>query len=409
MNYDIMVVDDDPIVLEDTTLMYEEMIRFGDFDGIFGKDAHGSVSRATNTKEAEEKLSESFEKQPKLVELLHVDERMPDERGSEFMDRMRWSHAGRRIGALLVTGYATDVSVINSREKGVYRYLSKPVTAELIKPHLDDIIKVIFSKEKPLKKDLVHSFNFRELQKMDDLLDYFRLRYSVFQFMNYLQQKNKQSLDIDKFDPYAIPIGGFIRHDDGTETLVSTIRVVTDSLQEPYHTLIERIIDEYPVDIRLTDTSLNSTKIRTLRDFVRSERRGAFPAAESFHLANSVDFYTNNGQTVGEFSRIIDHPDYRGYGLSKISILAAIAEVRHRGGPQMIYGACVPQHVPMYEKYGWHCIDGIGLTLETKVQQVALAMVCNVFTDVTEEYDTLVEEQILPQLTTKSNIAYPFR
>ena len=178
--YNILVIDDDPLVLEDAVLMYKDMLFLGDFDDILGKDSEGSVSSAKNTKEAEKVLRENFERDPKLVELLHVDERMPEERGSEFVDRMRWAYAGRRIGALLVTGYATDVSVINSREKGVYRYVSKPVTPALIKPHLDDLVKVIFSKEKPRKREITDTFVFKQITDKDQLLQYFQLRYSVF-------------------------------------------------------------------------------------------------------------------------------------------------------------------------------------------------------------------------------------
>jgi len=208
LKYNILVIDDDPLVLEDAVLMYKDMIFLGDFDDIMGK-ASSSVSSAKNTKEAERVIQANFDKDPKLVQILHVDERMPEERGSEFVDRMRWAYAGRRIGALLVTGYATDVSVINSRDKGVYRYVSKPVTPALIKPHLDDLVKVIFSKEKPRKREITDTFVFKQITDKDQLLQYFQLRYSVFDFMNYLQQKNKawkSRLKIKNL-PFALIIG----------------------------------------------------------------------------------------------------------------------------------------------------------------------------------------------------------
>jgi response regulator RpfG family c-di-GMP phosphodiesterase len=241
LKYNILVIDDDLLVLEDAVLMYKDMIFLGDFDDILGKDAEGSVSSAKNTKEAEKILQANFEEHPKLVQVLHVDERMPGERGSEFVDRMRWAYAGRRIGALLVTGYATDVSVINSREKGVYRYVSKPVTPALIKPHLADLVKVIFSKEKPKKREITDTFVFKHITDKEQLVQYFQLRYSVFDFMNYLQQKNDQRLDIDKFDPYSIPYGGFLLNDDGSETIVASIRTITTELQEPYNQMIREI------------------------------------------------------------------------------------------------------------------------------------------------------------------------
>ncbi|MBC8178982.1 MAG: hypothetical protein H8E19_16380 [Deltaproteobacteria bacterium] len=186
LKYNILVIDDDPLVLEDAVLMYKDMIFLGDFDDILGKGSDGSVSSAKNTREAERVLQENFEKDPKLVQLLHVDERMPEERGSEFVDRMRWVYAGRRIGALLVTGYATDVSVINSREKGVYRYVSKPVTPGIIKPHLSDLVKVIFSREKPKKRPRENPFVFKVVDNKKQFEEYLQLRYAVYDFMNYI-------------------------------------------------------------------------------------------------------------------------------------------------------------------------------------------------------------------------------
>ena len=88
LKYNILVIDDDPLVLEDAVLMYQDMIFLGDFDDIVGKDPDGSVSSAKSAKEAERILQANFEEDPKLVQLLHVDERMPEERGSYFVDRM---------------------------------------------------------------------------------------------------------------------------------------------------------------------------------------------------------------------------------------------------------------------------------------------------------------------------------
>jgi len=410
LKYNILVIDDDPLVLEDAVLMYKDMIFLGDFDDILGKGSEGSVSSAKNTREAEEVLRRNFEEDPKIVQLLHVDERMPEERGSEFVDRMRWVYAGRRIGALLVTGYATDVSVVNSREKGVYRYVSKPVTPALIKPHLDDLVKVIFSKEKPKKREITDTFVFKQITDKEQLLQYFQLRYSVFDFMNYLQQKNERRLDIDKFDPYSIPYGGFVVNGDGSETIVATIRTITTELQEPYNRMIQEIAGggKNGIPVSLVDTKLDRKEVATLTDFVSQERVGEFPVAESFDVESLLRGYRKSNNSYGEYSRIIDHPDYRGFGLSKIAILTAIADSKRRNCPRMVFGACVPQHAKMYEKYGWRFVDGIDLVLEEKVQQVARAMVSDVFIDVPEEYDSFINSEILHQLQESQKVLYPF-
>ena len=46
IKYNIPVIDDDPLVLENAVLMYQNMIFLGDFDDIMGKEAEGSVSAA---------------------------------------------------------------------------------------------------------------------------------------------------------------------------------------------------------------------------------------------------------------------------------------------------------------------------------------------------------------------------
>jgi len=187
--------------------MYKDMIFLGDFDDIFGKGSHGSVSSARNTREAEKTLQANFEKDRKLVQLLHVDERMPGERGSEFVGRMRWAYAGKRIGALLVTGYATDISVVNSREKGVYRYLSKPVTPNIVKPAFKGLVRLIFSREKPIQRNPGNPFVFRVLKTKEEIAAAGQLRYSVYDF--HVPHKNPQRFEFDEYDKYSIPLGGF--------------------------------------------------------------------------------------------------------------------------------------------------------------------------------------------------------
>ena len=113
--FNVLVVDDDPLVLESARTMYAALIENGSFARILGK-SRGSISLAINTREAELTLMENFNKDPDLLQVMHVDQRMPDETGSEFVNRMRWKYAGKKIGALLVTGYATDTEVVNSGE-----------------------------------------------------------------------------------------------------------------------------------------------------------------------------------------------------------------------------------------------------------------------------------------------------
>ncbi len=77
------------------------------------------VLLAQNTKEAEELLRQHE------VKVLVVDQRMPDETGTEFIQRIRMSFP--YLVCILLTGYADMEVVIEAINSGnVYRYLSKP-------------------------------------------------------------------------------------------------------------------------------------------------------------------------------------------------------------------------------------------------------------------------------------------
>jgi len=345
LKYNILVIDDDPLVLEDAVLMYKDMIFLGDFDDILGKGASGSVSAAKNTKEAERALQENFEKDPKLVQLLHVDERMPGERGSEFVDRMRWAYAGRRIGALLVTGYATDVSVINSREKGVYRYVSKPVTPALIKPHLEDLVKVIFSREKPKKRPRENPFVFKLIDNKKQFEEYLQLRYAVYDFMNYIPPPPKMRdsrLEADKFDKNAIPFGGF-EISNGKQKLVATSRLILRDEQEPYCTWLNEIL--------LNEILLENNESDILNRISVKPEIG-FPSEENYLL---LEYHEKGPEVFDQFceiSRMTTHLDYRGLDLSRTMIEMAISQAIHKGCRYAV-GGNTPQHMPMYRLYGY--------------------------------------------------------
>ncbi len=158
----------------------------------------------------------------------------------------------------------------------------------------------------------------------------------------------------------------------------------------------------------MVDTRLDRNEVTTLTDFVSQKKIGEFPVAESFGVESVLRKFRKDGKSYGEYSRIIDHPDYRGLGLSKMAILTAIADSKRKNFPQMIFGACVPQHARMYKKYGWQFVEGIDLVLEEKVQQVARAMVSDVFNDVPEEHDSVINSAILPQLRESQKVLYPF-
>ncbi|MDZ7698406.1 MAG: response regulator [Deltaproteobacteria bacterium] len=361
--YNILVIDDDPLVLEDASLMYKDMIFLGDFNDIFGVKAVGSVSTAKNTKDAESVLQANFEKDPKLVQLLHVDERMPEERGSEFVDRIRRIYTLQNIGALLVTGYAADVSVLNSREKGVYRYVSKPVTPALIKPHLKDLVEMIKLKDRPNKRTVDDVFLFKMIETEDELLELLQLRFLVWEKLGYIPDEFRSEgikLEIDDYDKYSVHVGGFLLK-NGFKELVTSARVITLDLQHETISRFNNVLKYYADD-----------KLR--RGF---EREVEAPLPIYFNY-DPNDFLSQfpEGVKYGEYSRLLNNPDFRGINLAPriTQMVHFLAKVKL--GLRIGFAECLVRHVPMnLERLGFSgIITGTNIRNVDRVEQIANAI-----------------------------------
>jgi CheY-like chemotaxis protein len=363
LNFNILVIDDDLLVLPSLKSIYEFLIEIGEFTKILGDQAIGSVTTAPDTKAAERILLENFEKDPKILQILHVDERIPDERGSEFVDRIRRKNTESNIGALLVTGYSTDVSVLNSRASGVYRYLSKPINPPKLIPNLIDLIEMILLKDRPVKKEVEGVYVFRPITDEEEVKVYLHKRYEVWRKLNYIPDEflsERSKMEIDDYDKVSIPLGGF-RLDKNNE-LAILARLITPHLQENCIRIFKQILDKQ--DDEILSKAFNksiSHPFTLLRDCNNSGQIFTF-----------INKYGGIDNTV-EFSRIMDTSNsYRGQNLS----------------------TCMAQFHDMYAKYQLKARVGIASCL---VKHVGHNCNRNAFTGVipdTQNFDASRVEQI---------------
>jgi CheY-like chemotaxis protein len=362
MSYNIIVVDDDPLVLRDSVIMYEEMIRFDDLSKVFGEDK-GTVSEAHNAREAERILGDHLNREPSLVQLLHVDERMPDERGSEFVDRMRRVYTTHNIGALLVTGYAADVSVMNSREKGVYRYISKPVTPQVILPHLEDLVEMIKLKDKPHKRKVSDVFDFRVIETESDLLQLLRLRYLVWNKLGYIPpqfRSDSTQLEVDDYDKNSLHLGGFLMQGEG-QNIVTGARIITLNEQERTKELFNKVLSEHGDNV--------------LRRAFGKAIEAPLPIFFNYHPQEFLSKYPA-GIRYGEYSRLMNLPTYRGLDLApRVSQLAHYV-AKEMLGLRIGLAECLVKHVPMnINRLGFSgIIPGTDIRNVSRVEQIANAI-----------------------------------
>ena len=89
-----------------------------------------------------------------------------------------------------------------------------------------------------------------------------------------------------------------------------------------------------------------------------------------------LDAYNTDDQIVEELSRTVVHPEYRGSGVSRGLMEFGLAYAMAAGDPVLI-GGCVPEHLPMYAKYGYEKLPGTDLDTYDTVGQIANTVVCN--------------------------------
>jgi hypothetical protein len=202
------------------------------------------------------------------------------------------------------------------------------------------------------------------LASSDDLVESYRLRYDVYDSLGYLQRLNAARLDIDAYDSSSIPFGAF---DIATGEMIGTLRVVTTHPQLDYDYLIRCIVASCGDD-----------------DLVRqawAPQPSALPSIVSDDIDHQIDEFNRDQLGIYEMSRSIVRADRRGGGISRGLIEFGMAHVMQYGRAVLI-GGCVPEHLPMYARYGFAPLrDSLGHF--AAVGQLAHTLICR--TDVLPE------------------------
>jgi hypothetical protein len=197
----------------------------------------------------------------------------------------------------------------------------------------------------------------RPLANTAELIASYRLRYEVYSDLGYLAHGNRSRLELDAYDRHAIPFGAF----DGSGTLVGTLRLITDAVQAHYASAIGGLLGQ------LDDEALRAQASQA--------RTQPLPTILSPHIAAQVERYNVGRFPVCELSRTIVHPTRRGVGVSRYLIELGLAHASRRG-PVVLVGSCLPEHVPMYTKYGYTTIPGTTFDRYDSVGQIARALIC---------------------------------
>lgn len=208
-------------------------------------------------------------------------------------------------------------------------------------------------------------YEIRVLHSLTDLLESYRLRYDVYLDLGYLDHPLESRLEIDPYDIYAIPFGAF---DLVSGEMIGTLRLIYNEVQLGYEALVRRVLEDF-ADPGLVARATAST-------------HGHLPSVLSPRIADRVDTCNTARFPLVELSRGITHPAHRGTGVARGLMELGIAHAMQHGHVFFV-GGCVPEHLPMYARYGYQALPNTGLDHFDHVHQDACVMVCR--TDVLPE------------------------
>lgn len=205
----------------------------------------------------------------------------------------------------------------------------------------------------------------RTLATVDELLESYRLRYEVYDSLGYIQHANRARLEIDAYDAWAIPFGAF---DPIVGVMIGTLRLITGSVQPEYQDALASILAALGDD--------------ALAQHVLAPHTMPLPSMVSNDIVDKITAFNCDRFIVQELSRTVVRPSHRGTGVSRALMELGLAYAA-REQPSILIGGCLPQHVPMYAKYGYVRLPDSGFDRYHSVGQMAISVICR--TDVLPE------------------------
>lgn len=314
--------------------------------------------------EAQAVLEKIVQEDPNSATIMVVNDAIVPHDTVNFIDEARSTFSDYKLGAVFYSKNPNN----NSKMRGVYRLISYPVKMEEMREACEQIIRTVFYKEMPKKSSLPYPLHLKVIDSLDELVQYFRLRYAVHgpAGMGYIPNErfNPSQLDIDAYDPRSIHIGGFIEI-DGQRCLVTTSRITTPLVQELFDSWIRQIIsyhNEYGLMASATAQPRHHFPTEQVYDFQDLYRKYTCQKFSEMGRLSVLDSVPNPLDPDNEIS-------LRGLGLSRFTKEFGVAVALQEGYPLSV-GSCIPGHAEMYAKYGYVRIKIDPARLRTKDARV---------------------------------------
>jgi predicted GNAT family N-acyltransferase len=227
------------------------------------------------------------------------------------------------------------------------------------------------------------AYEIKELDTLEELIQSYRLRYEVYADLGYLSQPNPSRLEIDAYDAWSIPFGAF---DATSRAMIGTLRLITKQPQPDFARLVRQV------------SALFADDALAMRAWAPRPR--LLPSIVSDNIDQSLAAFNTENFIVSELSRSVVDRNFRGSGVARSLMELGLARAAF-SGPALLIGSCLPEHLPMYAKYGCIKLPHTGLDLFDSVGQIAIAVVCR--TDrLPQPTRSHVDELLLRSMRTKA-------
>jgi predicted GNAT family N-acyltransferase len=201
-------------------------------------------------------------------------------------------------------------------------------------------------------------YEIKQLDTLEELVQSYRLRYEVYADLGYLRHANTSKLEIDEYDAWAIPFGAF---DATSRTMIGTLRLVTKQPQSDFSRLVQEVLELFADD--------------SLAMQARAPRPHILPSIVSDKIHQALAAFNTKNFIVCELSRCVVGRNFRRSGVSRRLMELGLAQASF-GGTALLIGSYLPEHLPMYAKYGYLKLPQTDLEMFDSVGQIAVAGVC---------------------------------
>jgi hypothetical protein len=247
----------------------------------------------------------------------------------------------------------------------------------------EELLKAIFqtaqglSLKLPPRRDLRFSREdavvIRLAQSKDELFKCFRLRHEVYGLMGYLDEEilaSQSKIEMDSFDQMSLH---FLATDIKSDSTVGTLRLV---LPRPSpmlrNTIIGNPYEVYATHARWCEEIARAASEDSFRKRLSHPYMAALPIFQSFDFRQRWEKVLLPPSSYAEISRVVVSPKFRGLAVSKLLMHTAIAAAISLRMKFLLLD-CIPDHVPMYAKYGFVELGGTHSRVQ-ELDQLAVGM-----------------------------------